>query len=146
MIEHEGKPIAFAYGERAAPVLGYGQQSDSGSMLAWYTKRIKMGKDDLFIPEIVAAGNILYMQTVASCIKLYFIAPDAISCLLRGFPWEPERINAITEAWAELPYSAAVCSVLREKVEWLDANPGYRGIPVKQSKTEKRKLGARDAD
>jgi hypothetical protein len=153
-IERDGVeiPLTFAYAEAAAkPFFMYYETRDLNERTPVWTRRFTPrydapNKTQYWRPECLATPGNLVVQTTRTQVRLYVSSSAVPVCGMIGDNFLESDLEDLCAAWVKLPQGPEITRVLLERVDWLDANPMFRGIPVKQSKTEARKQGARDAD
>jgi len=76
-------------------------------------------------------------------LRIYLIDEMHIHCRMHGPPWPQSALEELCATWKHLPYSLLVTAAVLEKADWLEDNPGFRGVTVKGSDATHRYVSER---
>lgn len=133
-------PLARIYGQTLALHLDYiNQTTDPVGLTVWIPsrKRDPQAKVGTYIPSVSANDTDFAVFEAESMFRVYLLEDTHLHCRMLGQPWDEAVLHEMRRVTESLPYSARVWKAVFEKCDWLDDNPGYRGLSIKQSKTTK---------
>lgn len=149
--EIERVPLPFLYARAACEVFWYGTDhriehaaSDPGWLRIWLPSTpVAVKKSErVYAPRIEARTNSLHIATSRSLLQIFFSLD--VSCIMRGEPFMESDLKDLYRIWRDLPRADEVREAIIAKAAWLEDNPGFRGIPVKQSPTTARRMSNDD--
>ena len=146
----ETLPLSFLFAEVAVPILFIegimGEQSAGEATWerSWRPRYAIPNQDGYWAPEITARRGWFLIRTTRSRLHVYLSGTTKPLCHAIGDTPLESDLQRLLVAWSQLPQGVAVSQAILDRYDWLDRNPMFRRIPVKQSKTIARKQGVRD--
>lgn len=146
-------PLAFAYAEDAAGILFVTTNSGDTNVgvpgkwtRTWVPRYPPPNeREGHWEAQCSATAGSFTISTRRSRLHCFLSQTAPPVARAMGENFLESDLERLLAAWMRLPQGKEVCRVVIEKLDWMDANPMYRGIPVKQNKTAARKQGARDS-
>jgi len=84
-------------------------------------------------PYEVSTGDAAFtVQGDTGWLLVYLSDETHIHCRMQG-QWPQSALEELCVTWKHLPYSLLVTAAVLEKADWLEDNPGYRGVTIKGS-------------
>ena len=130
-------PLARVYGQTIALGLDYSNEAHDNQGRVQWTPLGSNWSRGFYAPQVQATDTEFAVYTADSMFRVYLLDEHHIHCRMLGAEWDEGALHRIYEMVRTLPYSAKVVSAIIDRADWLDANPGYRGLAVKQSKSRR---------
>lgn len=131
-------PAGRVYAEAMAEWLCY-RTVAAESRDRWYWLGPAGGPKALYVPGVEGSPVEAKCYEARRMLSVYLMdpTPEGVTCRMLGEPWDDDRLLSLIGHLGHLPYGHLVGKAIIAHADWLDLNPWFRGIPVKQIKAHR---------